>query len=127
MKKDVESRADLQRILRDFYTRLLSDPILRAYFEKFTEENILEDHLNDLVDFWDGALFYKGSYKKNVMDIHRKIDQERRLNSEHFKAWLSHFEGAVDKFHEGENCETIKSRARSIATVMQIKFREQDQ
>jgi len=127
MKKDVESRADLQQILRDFYSRLLSDPKLRAYFKKFEDESILEDHLNDLVDFWDGALFYKGSYKKNVMDIHKKIDKERRLNSEHFKAWLSHFEEAVDKFHEGEYSETIKSRARSIATVMQIKFREPDQ
>jgi len=127
MKKDVESRADLHRILVDFYSRLLSDPILQRYFEKFENENILKDHLNDLVDFWEGALFYRGSYKKNVMEIHRKIDGSNKIKTEHFEAWLSHFERAVDKFCRGEKSDTMKSRARSVATVMQIKFHDPDE
>lgn len=127
MNRDVETRDDLHMILREFYSRLLSDIKLQPYFEKFREKHILENHLKDLVDFWDSALFYKGSYKKNVMEVHKRIDQEMKLKAEHFEAWLLHFEQAVDQFYQGENSNTLKSRARSIATVMQIKFRGADE
>ncbi len=124
MKHDVESRDDLERILREFYTRLISNRRLHPYFDKFREEHVLEHHLKDLTDFWEGALFYKGNYKKNVMEIHKKIDNENKLKSEHFEAWLMNFEQAVDKFYEGQNAEKMKIRARSIATVMEIKFHD---
>jgi hemoglobin len=127
MKKDVETREDLHQILRDFYSRLLLDKTLYPYFEKFRDHEVLEEHLTDLTDFWEGSLFYTGNYKKNVMEIHRRIDASNKLKTEHFKAWLLHFEQAVDKFFSGDNSGTLKSRARSIATVMQIKFQERDQ
>jgi truncated hemoglobin YjbI len=58
-------------------------------------------------DFWESALFYRGSYTKNVMSIHQRINKKTPLDSRHFDAWLLLFEKAVD---------------HSIATVMQIKF-----
>lgn len=127
MKNDVETREDLQLILRDFYSRLLSNKALYPYFEKFRAHEVLEEHLKDLTDFWEGSLFYRGSYKKNVIEIHRKIDESNKLEKQHFEAWLLHFEQAVDKFFSGENSDTLKSRARSIATVMQIKFQDRDE
>lgn len=127
MNKDVETRADLDQVMRDFYSRLLSDSKLHPYFEKFKDENVLEAHLKDLVDFWDSALFYRGSYKKNVMEIHKKIDENAKLKTKHFEAWLTHFTEAVDKLFAGENSDALKSRARSIATVMQIKFHDPDE
>ena len=127
MKNDVETREDLQLILRDFYSRLLSDKTLYPYFDKFRAHEVLEEHLKDLTDFWEGSLFYTGNYKKNVMEIHRKIHESNKLEKQHFEAWLFHFEKAVDKFFSGENSGTLKSRARSIATVMQIKFQERDE
>ena len=127
MKKDVETREDLHQILRDFYSRLLSNKTLYPYFEKFRDQEVLEEHLTDLTDFWEASLFYRGNYKKNVMEIHRKIDEGNKLKTVHFEAWLFHFEQAVDKLFSGENSDTLKSRARSIATVMQIKFQERDE
>lgn len=127
MNRDIETRGDLHMILREFYSLLLSDEKLYPFFEKFTDEETLEIHLKHLVDFWDSALFYRGVYKKNVMAIHKRIDEELKMETEHFEAWLSHFEQAVNKYHIGENSETLKARARSIATVMQIKFRNPDE
>jgi len=124
MKHDVETRDDLERILREFYTQLMSNRKLQPYFDKFREEHVLEHHLKDLTDFWEGALFYRGSYRKNVMEIHRKIDEGNKLKSDHFEAWLMNFEQAVDKFYDGQNAENMKTRARSIATVMEIKFHD---
>ena len=127
MSRDVETREDLYQILKEFYSRLLSEPRLHPYFEKFRNEEVLRRHLGDLADFWDNALFYRGSYSKNVMEIHRRIDKTSKLKKEHFEAWLFHFDHSVDKFFSGENSDTLKSRARSIATVMQIKFHSPDQ
>ncbi len=127
MKKDVETRADLKLVLRTFYSRLLNESKLYPYFEKFRDDQILEEHLKDLTDFWESSLFYEGSYNKNVMEIHRRIDASNKLTADHFEAWLFHFEQAVDKFFTGENSHTLKSRARSIATVMQIKFGNSDE
>ena len=127
MNRDVETREDLEKILRDFYTRLLSSDELRPFFDKFREEHVLENHLKDLSDFWESALFYRGSYKTNVMEIHRKIDENMKISSVHFKAWLLNFDQAVDDLYKGQNSETMKARARSIATVMQIKFQDPDE
>lgn len=126
MKKDIQTRADLKLLLRAFYSRLLTETKLHPYFEKFRDDQILEKHLTDLADFWENSLFYEGSYKKNVMEIHKKIDRTNKLKAKHFEAWLFHFEQAVDKFFAGENSDNLKSRARSIATVMQIKFGNSD-
>ena len=122
MKKDVETRADLHLLLSEFYRLLLIEDQLSPFFEKFKDKTTLDSHLNDLTDFWDSALFYKGKYNKNVIDIHKRIDQNRKIEPAHFNAWLSLFEKAVDQLFEGENAHNLKSRARSIATVMQIKF-----
>ena len=86
MKRDVKTRDDLEKILSDFYIQLLANRTLHPYFEKFREEHVLEHHLKDLTDFWESTLFYRGNYKKNVMEIHRKIDQDRKLKSAHFEA-----------------------------------------
>jgi len=45
---------------------------------------------------------------------------------EHFKQWLLHFNQTIDEHFEGEIAHTAKSRALSIATVMQIKIGEMD-
>ena len=119
MKRDVEGRDDLHQILRDFYELLMYD-------EKFRDQQVLTQHLHDLVEFWDGALFYSGNYGKNVMDIHRKIHLTRPISNLHVDSWINLFEAAVDSNFTGEVADTLKNRARSIATVMKIKFSQEN-
>ncbi|OPZ14298.1 MAG: hypothetical protein BWZ05_02362 [Bacteroidetes bacterium ADurb.BinA245] len=44
------------------------------------------------------------------------------MNPEHFNRWIELFTKTVDDLFEGTNATTIKQRAMSIATVMQIKI-----
>lgn len=119
--KDLESRSDLEKLMRAFYTKLFSYDRMREIF--FDVANMdLEQHLPHIVDFWDQNIFRQGSYKKNVMQVHLDIHAKTELGPSEFKMWLNTFYWVVDEHFAGPVAETIKTRALSIATVMQIKM-----
>jgi len=122
MSQDISSRNDLLIIVRDFYTLLFQSDELKDFFEDFKDKEVLEQHLETLVDFWDNTLFYSGSYKKNAMKPHIELHEKHRLNSVHFKHWLNLLSIAIDTNFTGVNAEIMKNRALSIATVMKLKF-----
>ena len=122
MSQDISSRNDLLMIVRDFFALLFQSDDLKEFFEDFKDKEVLELHLETLVDFWDNTLFYSGSYKKNAMKPHIELHEKHQLNSVHFKQWLDLLTKAIDKNFTGVNAETMKNRALSIATVMKLKF-----
>ena len=122
MRTDIQSREDLLIIVSNFYVDLLQSKELSHFFEAFKDEEVLKHHLETLVDFWDNTLFYSGTYKKNAIKPHFDIHAEKGIQSNNFNQWLSLFNKAVDTNFKGQNAETIKSRALSIATVMKLKL-----
>ena len=124
MKKDIENREDIYLLVKEFYVKLMNDELMRHFFLDFTQDNLLEEHLQTLVDFWENILFYTGGYRKNAMLPHLKLQQSRPFKSEHFKHWLSSFNATVNELFEGEMAHAAKSRAQSIAIVMEIKISE---
>lgn len=126
MKRDIENREDIYLLVKDFYVKLLNDAVMHHFFEEFTNPELLEKHLLTLVDFWDNILFYSGTYQKNAMKPHLDLQQQKPFKSEHFQRWLLHFNNTVDEHFSGEIAHAAKSRALSIATVMQIKIAELD-
>lgn len=122
MKKDISGREDLYKIVSDFYAYLFESDRLSHFFDSFRDDEILQEHLITLVDFWDNTLFYSGAYKKNAMKPHFKINEEKGLNPLDFEEWLLLFNRAVDDNFSGVNSDTIKNRALSIATVMKLKM-----
>ena len=123
MRPDIQSREDLFKIVNDFYIDLLDSNALSHFFISFKDEIVLKHHLETLVDFWDNTLFYSGTYKKNAIKPHIDIHEEKGITSFHFDEWLSLFKKAVDSNFKGQNADTIKSRALSIATVMKLKLK----
>lgn len=122
MVKDIVSREDLFIIVKSFYDDLLESEELGHFFTAFKDEDKLIPHLHTLVDFWDNTLFYSGTYKKNAIKPHIHIHDKKIINVTHFEQWLLLFNKAVDIHFKGENAETIKTRALSIATVMKLKL-----
>ncbi len=123
MKTDIRNKEDIYLLVKSFYAKLLKDDLLHHFFEKFSNQELLEEHLQTLVVFWDNILFYTGGYRKNAMEPHLKLQQSKPFSSEHFKHWLSTFNSAVDELFDGENAHAIKTRAQSIAIVMEIKVK----
>ncbi len=119
--KDIQNRQDLELLMERFYKRLLSDDAINFIFTTVAKID-LESHLPHIVDFWEQTLFNSGNYRKNVLQIHLDLNDKEKLTSNHFDVWLKHFYLTADEHFIGENTEKLKTRALSIATVMQIKM-----
>ena len=119
--QDVQTREDLHLIMRNFYVKLLNEPEINFIFTDVAKID-LEPHLVDLVNFWEQILFNKGSYQKNVLQIHLDINSKLNFTQTHFSIWLKYFNSSIDENFKGQNAENMKTRALSIATVMQIKM-----
>ncbi len=120
MKPDIESRTDLERLMADFYARLLNDDSISYIFTDVAKID-LEKHLPKITDFWEQVVFNTGNYRANVMQIHQELSRQEPFTETHFNTWLGHFDMVVDEKFSGENAEKIKTRALSIATMMKLK------
>lgn len=122
MKPDIQSRADLEHIISVFYQKLIHDEVMYPFFAEIVEENSLEHHLSIIVDFWQDILFQTFHYKNNPMQKHLDFHQKRKFERHHFTRWLQYLSETIDHTFEGSKSLEMKTRATSIATVMQIKM-----
>ncbi|MCI4443785.1 MAG: group III truncated hemoglobin [Lentimicrobium sp.] len=119
--RDIQTREDLNLLMSEFYLKLLADSKINYLFTEVAKID-LEPHLLDLVDFWEQILFDRGSYQKNVLQIHTNLNQLSKLSEVHFAIWLNYFNTTIDENFAGQTAENMKTRALSIATVMKIKL-----
>lgn len=118
MKKEIESRTDIELLVNRFYDKVKGNPVIGPMF---THVN-WETHLPLMYNFWENAIFYSGGYNGNPLKSHQQLHQSNPLSKEHFDTWLHIFTSTVDELYTGEKAELAKQRAISIATVMQIKI-----
>lgn len=121
MKKDISTREDLFLLVENFYEKLFHDETISYLFTDIAKIN-QDHHFPVLVDFWDTILFQSDTYRKNAMQPHLILHQKSPLQKHHFETWLMYFNATVDELFEGEKAFIAKERAKSIATVMQIKL-----
>lgn len=121
MKKDIQNRKDIEKLVNAFYEKVKKDDVIAYLFNEVAKVN-WEKHLPVMYDFWENVLFYTGSYSGNPMDKHESLHRKSKMNTQHFDRWNKLFNETVDEYFEGYNSELVKQRAKSIATVMQIKI-----
>ncbi|MCB0663013.1 MAG: group III truncated hemoglobin [Saprospiraceae bacterium] len=121
--KDIQTRADLEKLLASFYQKLLADASISYLFTEVAQID-LEEHLPVLVNFWEGNLLGGHNYKGNPMGPHFTLHQKSPLGTNHFKTWLHHWTETIDELFEGPMADEAKSRARSIALLMQHKIEQ---
>jgi len=119
--KDIENRQDLELFLSEFYNKLLVDDTVSYIFTDVARID-LNHHLPILADFWELSIFHTGGYRNNTMQVHLDLNRKEKLTKDHFDIWLKHFNTTADALFAGPNTEKLKTRALSIATVMQIKL-----
>jgi hemoglobin len=121
MKRDIETRADIELLVRSFYDKVKKDPVIGYIFNDLAKVDWVK-HLPVMFDFWENTLFYTGTYTGNPMKSHQRLHQLYSLNAKHFVQWVHLFTTTVDELFEGEKSTLAKQRAISISTVMQIKI-----
>jgi len=122
MKPDISSKEDIKFIITKFYDLLLADQKMIPFFKDIVANNHLEEHLNVISDFWNDLLFDTNSYASNVMKKHVDKNVFVTFKKEHFSIWMSYFFETIDTNFDGEKAHNMKNRARSIATVMELKL-----
>ena len=121
MKKDIGTREQLETFLWAFYKKAFADELIGRFFTEVVPLD-LDTHVPVIADFWESVAFNKPSYRKNVMEVHRHIHQLSPIKKEHLDRWVKIFSSTLDENFEGSKAELMKQRARSIATLMDIKL-----
>ena len=121
IKKDIETREDINRLIVQFYEQVKKDSIIGFIFNDVVIMN-WEVHIPVIVDFWETILLDNPVYKKNAMEVHYDLNNKIQLQKIHFESWLTLFTGTVDELYEGNRATLVKTRAQSIAAVMQFKM-----
>lgn len=120
-RTDITNRRDIEQLVNQFYDAVKADPTIGFFFTEVVAVN-WEKHLPIMYDFWENVLFHTGGYSGNPMERHKKLHHQSAMKPEHFRQWVHLFTQTVDRLFSGDNAETIKQRATSIATVMQMKI-----
>ena len=111
MKKDIESRGDIEHLLGEFYAVAIVDPEIGHHFADLD----LDAHLPVITDFWEKILFGEPVYFGNPLLVHQKLNKKFLLKSEHFTRWVKIFNETVSALFEGETAQFAMSRAKMIA------------
>ena len=121
-KEDIKHRRDLHKFVTKFYDKLLTDIELKPFFEHLIQQDHIAQHLEIITNFWNSMLFNTLDYQRNAIQPHLELNKTIHFEKHHFKAWLKHFNTTMDENFKGEKAEMAKTRALSIATVMEIKM-----
>jgi hemoglobin len=119
--KDIETREDIELLLRKFYAVAFYDDVIGFYFTEIAKLD-LEKHLPVITDFWETVLFGVAKYKNNAIAVHNPLHAMHAFEDKHFDRWVKLFTEAIANNFEGAKAELAKQRAHSIATVMKIKI-----
>jgi hemoglobin len=121
MKKDIETREELEAFLKAFYEKAFADELIGRFFTEVVPLD-LKTHIPVIASFWESVAFNKPRYLKNVMEVHRHIHQLSKIQKQHLDRWVEIFTETLEERFEGTKTELMKQRARSIATLMDIKL-----
>lgn len=109
--KDIETRADLELLLGEFYKIATHDAEIGHHFDGVN----LAAHLPIIVNFWEKVLFGNQVYFGNPLTVHQKLHEKSVLKLAHFRRWYDIFSATVDKLFVGTQAENAKLRAKMIA------------
>ena len=122
---DIQSRTDIELLLNTFYEKVKKDDTIGFIFNDIAKVN-WEHHIPVICDFWETLLLDASSYTKNAMQVHYSLNRIVPLEEKHFQRWLQLFSETVDELFNGDIAVQAKSKARSIASLMQFKINQQN-
>ena len=114
--KDIETRADCERLVRAFYGRALRDPIIGFIFVDVAKLD-LEAHVPRITSFWETILLGARSYGGGAFRPHAEIHLQAPLRRAHFDQWLNLWSRTVDELFAGQRAELAKAHAVRVAAA----------
>jgi len=104
----------IDRLVRRFYARVRSDPLLGPVFESRIAE--WEPHLQRMTRFWSSVALMSGRYHGQPMALHMPLP----IDARHFDRWLDSFEATAREHSAPAAAEHFIERARRIAQSLEL-------
>ncbi len=112
--RDIEDRADCEALVRAFYGRALSDPVIGFIFVDIAHLDV-EAHVPVIASFWETILLGARSYTGGAFAPHAALHARVPLRSGHFQRWLTLWRATVDELFAGPRADLAKSHAERVA------------
>ncbi len=122
---DIQSREHIELLINSFYIKVRKDDTIGFIFNDIAKVN-WEQHLPIMYDFWETLLLDATSYRKNAMEVHYTLNRRVHLVEIHFHRWLQLFSETVDELFSGKIASMAKTKAKSIASLMQFKMKQEN-
>ena len=118
MKIDISDVTDIKQFVDAFYTKVRTDDLLSPVFSSKIADAAWPAHLERMYAFWNAILFAEKGFDGNPMQKHLSLP----IGEEHFGRWLLLFNATIDELYAGSKAEEAKTRAASIAQIMNFKI-----
>lgn len=112
--KDIETRADVEKMVSTFYDKVKADELLAPQFEQVYWPH----HLSVMYNFWSSILLGDKSYNGSPMTKHINL----AVTTEHFDRWIKLFTENIESHFSGPVAEEAKNRALAISSLFQHKM-----
>jgi hemoglobin len=118
---DIENRSDCERLVRAFYGRALTDPVIGFIFVDVAKLD-LEAHVPQIASFWETILLGAQSYRGGAFAPHAVLHAKVGLRAGHFERWLWLWRQTVDELFAGDRAELAKSHAQRVAQAFHARL-----
>lgn len=121
--RDIETRADCERLVRAFYGRALEDPIIGFIFVDVAKLD-LEAHVPEITSFWETILLGVQSYSGGAFRPHAELHAKVGLRKGHFERWLQLWFGTVDELFAGDRATLAKTHAIRVGHAFHRRLQD---
>lgn len=122
MKEDLKKRADVNKLVVSFYSKVRKNDEIGYFFNNTIKD--WDAHLEKLTDFWESNLFFTGSFLGNPAMAHAKVDMKHNnsITEYHFGIWLNLWFQTINELFEGEMAQRLKNNARKMSTHLFLRI-----
>ena len=115
--RDIESRADCERLVRAFYGKAMEDELIGWIFTDVAHLD-LEEHIPVIASFWETILLGAQTYGGGAFGVHLELHRKAGgLRKEHFERWLVLWCQTVDELFDGPLAAAAKVHALRVANA----------
>jgi hemoglobin len=118
---DIETRADVERLVEAFYSRALTDPVIGYLFTDVAHLD-LPAHVPRIASFWETILLGARTYSGGAFAPHGALHAKSELRHGHFERWLWLWRATVDELFTGERAELAKAHAERVAAAFEQRL-----
>ena len=121
--RDIETREDLEQLVRAFYSRAFEDEIIGWIFTDVAHLD-LDKHVPRITDFWETLILGVPSYDGGAFAPHAELHAKVELRAGHFERWLAIWYATVDSMFAGPRSEMAKAHAFRLGNAFRSRLQQ---